>query len=134
MPFLLDSNFCFTLLRNKNSPGWKRLNAVLANEVLLSAVVEAELLTGAAKARDPIQATTEVQAFISNFVRLPFDSAAARVYAAIRAELESKGTPIGPNDFLIAATALHNQLTLITANTREFSRVPGLLVEDWTKP
>ena len=65
------------------------------------------------------------------FVSLPFDDAAASVYAIIRAHLESAGTPIGPYDLQIAAIALANGLTLVTHNTREFSRVPGLLLEDW---
>jgi tRNA(fMet)-specific endonuclease VapC len=63
---------------------------------------------------------------------LPFDDAAAEVYGRIRAELASRGTPIGPYDLMIAATALANNLILVTHNTREFARVSGLVLEDWT--
>lgn len=62
---------------------------------------------------------------------MPFDDAAAHSYAAIRAALEKQGQPIGPNDTLIAAIALANGLTVVTHNAGEFSRVPGLLFEDW---
>lgn len=62
---------------------------------------------------------------------LPFDDAAAERYAGLRAGLEKVGTPIGPNDMLIAAIALANDVTVVTHNVREFSRVPGLRVEDW---
>jgi tRNA(fMet)-specific endonuclease VapC len=65
------------------------------------------------------------------FPSLPFDDEAAEHYGRIRAELTTEGTPIGGNDFLIAAIALANGLTLVTHNTREFARVTGLTIEDW---
>src|SRR5437016_13074261 len=64
------------------------------------------------------------------FVSLPFDDRAAEEYGKLRAHLAALGTPIGPNDLLIAAIALANRLTLVTHNTVEFSRVPGLVLED----
>ena len=69
--------------------------------------------------------------FVDQFVSLPFDDNAAASYSRIRAELEKAGTPIGPNDLLIATVAVSNELTLVTHNTKEFSRVAGLLYEDW---
>src|SRR5580704_157122 len=65
------------------------------------------------------------------FVSLPFDDRAAEEYGRIRAHLAAAGTPIGPNDLMIAAIALAKQMTLVTQNTTEFSRVPGLALEDW---
>jgi tRNA(fMet)-specific endonuclease VapC len=65
---------------------------------------------------------------------IDFDDAAAGIYGQIRAHLASRGTPIGPNDVLIAAIAVANGITLVTHNTSEFSRVPGLLIEDWEVP
>jgi tRNA(fMet)-specific endonuclease VapC len=62
---------------------------------------------------------------------MPFDDAAAQTYGVIRAVLEKEGRPIGPNDMLIAAIALANGLTVVTHNTAEFGRVPGLLLDDW---
>jgi tRNA(fMet)-specific endonuclease VapC len=69
-----------------------------------------------------------------HYISLPFDDPAAEEYARVRAHLANQGTPIGPNDLIIAATALANQLTLVTHNTAEFSRVPGLTLEDWQVP
>ena len=83
------------------------------------------------KSNDPAQTRAKQQAFLVQFVSLPFDDDAAEVYAIIRARLEAQGTPIGPYDLQIAAIALANNLILVTHNTREFSRVPGLLLEDW---
>lgn len=71
------------------------------------------------------------QEFFSELVSLRFDGNAAAVYGRIRARLEASGTPIGPNDLQIAAIALANDLILVTHNTREFSRVEGLRLEDW---
>ncbi len=71
------------------------------------------------------------QQFLTLFVSLPFDDVTALTYGRIRAELAANGTPIGPNDFQIAAIALTHSLTLVTHNTREFSRVSGLVIEDW---
>jgi tRNA(fMet)-specific endonuclease VapC len=65
------------------------------------------------------------------FVSLPFDDAAAEEYGKVRAHLAVLGTPIGPNDLMIATIALANAVTLVTNNTSEFSRVPGLSIEDW---
>ena len=66
------------------------------------------------------------------FPSFPFDDAAAEEYGRLRAALAARGTPIGPNDMLIAAIALAHDLTLVTHNTREFGRVEGLRLEDWT--
>ena len=68
---------------------------------------------------------------IEPFACLPFDGRAADAYGSIRADLEREGRPIGPNDLLIAATALAHSLTLVTHNTSEFNRVPGLSLVDW---
>jgi tRNA(fMet)-specific endonuclease VapC len=74
---------------------------------------------------------TKVHTFVSGLQSLPLDDPAAAHYARIRADLATKGTPIGPNDLLIAAIALANHLTLVTHNTGEFSRVVGLAIDDW---
>ncbi len=75
-----------------------------------------------------------VNHFLATFDSVPFDDAAADLYGAIRAHLRRLGTPIGPNDLFIASIALANQLSLVTTNLAEFSRVPGLACEDWTIP
>ena len=72
--------------------------------------------------------------FFQEFETLPFDEACEEVYGRIRADLGARGTPIGPNDLLIAATALANDVVLITHNTSEFERINGLQIEDWENP
>jgi tRNA(fMet)-specific endonuclease VapC len=99
--------------------------------VVLASIVVAELLFGALRSRDVAKNLADVRAFVSGFRSLDFGAAAAEEYAKIRADLAAKGTPIGPNDLLIAASALTNGLTLVTHNTSEFSRVMGLTLDDW---
>jgi tRNA(fMet)-specific endonuclease VapC len=95
-------------------------------------VVKAELLYGAHRSARPDENLRTLDTLFQAFQSVPFDDVAAEHYGRIRAELAAQGTPIGPNDLLIAATALAYNLVLVTHNTREFSRVPGLIVEDWT--
>lgn len=94
-------------------------------------MVKAELWFGAAKSIKRAQVEQSLIVFFGRFRSMPFDDEAARHYGEIRATLETKGRLIGPNDLLIAATALAGDLTLVTHNTAEFSRVPGLRLEDW---
>jgi tRNA(fMet)-specific endonuclease VapC len=80
---------------------------------------------------DPARNLSQVLSFAAGFSSLPFDDAAADEYGQIRAALAAAGTPIGPNELMIAAIAVANGLTLETHNTAEFRRVPKLLIEDW---
>jgi tRNA(fMet)-specific endonuclease VapC len=102
--------------------------------VPLCSVVKAELLFGAAKSRASQQTRSRLDRFLQPFESLPFDDRAANQYARIRAQLERHGTPIGPNDLMIAAIALAHDAILVTANSREFARVEGLQWEDWEAP
>ena len=94
-------------------------------------VVKAELFYGAMKSNNPIRTLEQQQQFLARFISLSFGDEAAIVLGEVRAVLASAGTPIGPYDLQIAAIALANDLTLVTHNTREFSRVNGLRLEDW---
>lgn len=98
---------------------------------MLCSVVKAELFVGVAKNENPQARLKKIKPFLDRFSSLPFDDAAAASYATIRANLENRGLPIGPNDLQIAAIAAANQLVLVTHNVREFSRVNGLEIEDW---
>jgi tRNA(fMet)-specific endonuclease VapC len=89
------------------------------------------MYTGAAKSTNPSGTLAKQKTFLSKFRSLVFDDTAAEFYSVIRADLEIKGRPIGSNDYLIAAIALANAVTLVTHNTGEFSRVKGLMIEDW---
>ena len=101
------------------------------DDLVVCAIVKAEMFYGAAKSEFPVKSLRKQEKFLAQFESLPFDDKAAATYATIRADLEAHGTPIGPNDMMIAAIAIANNLTLVTHNTGEFSRVAGLQVVDW---
>ena len=135
MKYLLDANSCIDhFRRGPSSPVTARILGAPRTSIALCSIVRGELLTGALKSKDPKIATAAVQNFVANFPSLPFDDVAADQYAEIRVHLEKLGTPIGPNDLLIAGIALANGLTVVTNNLSEFLRVPGLTVEDWSGP
>lgn len=95
-----------------------------------SIIVACELRYGAAKKASP-RLTAQVDALLDAMEILPLDAPTDTAYARLRVELEEAGTPIGPNDMLIAAQALAHDCVLVTANLREFRKVPGLTVENW---
>ena len=97
----------------------------------MCSVVKAELFYGAMRSRNPTKTFEQQQAFLRQFISLPFGDEAATICGQIRARLAGKGTQIGAYDLQIAAIALANDLTLVTHNTREFERVEGLQIEDW---
>jgi len=109
----------------------ERLRAVSHAQVAVCAIVKAEMFAGARRSTDVSRTSERQQDFLTQFVSLPFDDAAADACGRIQARLLTKGTPIGPNDLLIAAIAVANGLTLVTHNTGEFSRVPELTLDDW---
>lgn len=134
MKYLLDTNACIALI-NQKPPGVRvRLDGALAGgaEIFVSSIVEFELWYGVAKSAHHDANSRRVEAFFSGPVRLlPFDEGDARSSGKIRASLEAAGRSIGAYDLLIAGQAVRRQLTLITANAREFARVKGLVWEDW---
>lgn len=134
MRYMLDTNAWVNYLRGKSPAIAARLAAKSHDEILFCAVVLGELLHGARRSAKPEQNLKAVQALSAPFVCLPFDAAAAARFAEIRQSLDLAGTPIGPYDLLIAAIAaiaLEQGCAVVTHNVAEFSRVPGLLVEDW---
>lgn len=131
---LLDTNVCIQYLRGRNVLIRQRLAACPIKEVCLCSVVLSELYIGVLRSAQPVQNRADVDQFAAPFASLPFDDAAADACSRIRHHLERLGTPIGPYDLQIAAIALANACTLVTHNTQEFSRVPGLLLEDWELP
>ena len=131
MTYLLDTNTCIKYLNGKSASIRQRLEALLPQDIVLCSVVKAELFYGAMKSANPQKNQAKLQPFVSRFASLSFDDEAAKIYGRIRADLEKLGTPIGPNDLLIAAIGVTNDVTVVTHNTREFSRVAGLKLEDW---
>jgi len=133
MPFLLDTNTCIDLMR-KQPDVVKRMFAVAPGDCFVSTVSTYELYTGIAKCAAPDRERAKVDLLLRTLNELAFDQTAAREAGKARGALESQGEMIGPYDLLIAAQALSSGLTLVTSNTKEFLRVPGLIAEDWRIP
>ena len=129
--YLLDTNTCVEWMRAKNQTLLARLRNVPRTQLRLCSVVVGELTYGALRSANPALNSLRLQSLFASIVSLPYDDDAAVSYAKIRFDLANLGTPIGPNDTLIAAIALTHGLTLVTHNVREFSRVSGLAIEDW---
>lgn len=130
---LLDTNICIHLLKGSDRRVDARMRLNAPGEVGVAASTVFELSYGAAKSAQPERNRAALAAFFLPLVLLPFDTAAAAHAGAIRAHLERAGTPIGPNDLLIAAHALALGGPLVTNNEREFRRVPGLIVDNWAR-
>lgn len=129
--YLLDTNTCIYALSGRHFSVTERVSGLTRGEAVLSVIVFGELLFGIAKSQRRKDAEQRLAALTDaiSVAALPPDS--ARHYADIRADLERNGTPIGANDLWIAAHARAVGLTVVTSNTREFRRVPGLRVENW---
>jgi len=127
--YLLDTNACIRILNKTSQRLVKRLRR--HEPVHLCSVVKAELLYGAWHSSRVAENLATLENFFAPFSSLPFDDICADHYGKIRAVLARAGTPIGPNDMLIAATARAHGLVLVTHNTEELSRVPDLQLEDW---
>jgi tRNA(fMet)-specific endonuclease VapC len=132
--WFLDTNIVVFCLRGKSPLAMRRLHAVPAADVRLPLQVHVELLVGVAKSTNPTQAEARVRAFTSPLLIAWPDSAVADHYVAIRTQLEAAGTPISEADLWIAATVRAAGGILVTNNTRDFSRVPSLNIQDWTQP
>jgi tRNA(fMet)-specific endonuclease VapC len=132
MRYLLDTNIVIFVLKDRSGKAAIRLAQETPDDVVVCAVVEAELYHGATKYGAPDRRRTALEGFLPPYRSLAFDSVCVRNYARLRDELERAGQTIGGNDLLIAAIALTHDLTLVTHNCGEFDRVSGLRVEDWS--
>ncbi|MBX2965046.1 MAG: type II toxin-antitoxin system VapC family toxin [Cyclobacteriaceae bacterium] len=133
MSYLLDTNICIYLIKRKPQAVIERLNQIPLNQLCISAITIAELEYGVRKSSFPDKNQSALNEFLAPFSLLAFDRRATTEYRIIHSELEKKGTPIGPLDTLIAAHAKNLNLTLVTNNEREFSKVNGLQIENWIK-
>lgn len=130
--YLLDTNACIDAINGEA----KVLNKLLSKSpaaVFVSVITEAELRLGPAKSSSPSKTLRALQHFLEPMTVLAFTSEDAIAYARIRASLEKRGKPIGPLDMLIAAQAVSRDHWLVTDNEKEFTRVAGLNIENWTK-
>lgn len=131
--YLLDTNICIHCMRKPSSVLIEKLFSFDPKDLFISSVTVSELEYGSAKSRYPETTRYQVAQFLAPFNILPFTSEDAVCAGRMRQYLESKGTPIGPYDLQIAAQALTRGFAVVTHNTREFKRVPQLVIEDWIK-
>jgi tRNA(fMet)-specific endonuclease VapC len=132
--YLLDTNICVFIFRQKSAAVLQRLHKTQLGEVGISTITLAELRYGADRSSDPARNHLVIDAFLLTVIVSDFTENSARAYGSIRSQLESLGTPIGPVDTFIAAHAMSVGAIVVTNNSREFSRIAGLSVEDWTQP
>ena len=131
--WFLDTNACIMFTRGQ-AHVCARWHQHHSDEIAIPMMVFGELLVGSEKSSQPERVSGEIEALIERHALIGVTGEVARAYARIRADLEKRGTTIGENDLWIAATALAHDATLVTNNTDEFSRVPGLKIEDWAQP
>lgn len=122
---------CIRYINGRSAKIRAKLPTISHADVGVSIISKAELFYGSAKSQTPEQSRQKQLEFLQTVQTVLFDEKAAVIYGDIRAYLSAKGTPIGGNDLLIAATALANDLIVVSHNTREFGRVPGIKLEDW---
>jgi len=128
--YLLDTNTIIYFFKGMGNVG-EILLSKSPIDIAVPAISLYELEVGIAKSNNPVKRKKQLDSLVSRIAVLPFTAKEAEIAASIRAELEIEGTPIGPLDNLIAGTACSAGAVLVTHNTREFSRIKGLIIEDW---
>lgn len=129
--FLLDTNICIYAINGRHPRLTKKLLSVHPSEILVSSITVGEIEYGAAKSHWGERTRQIMHAFLANYDTLPFIEQDAALFGAFRAQLEAAGITIGVLDVMIAAQGVANNLTVVTHNTREFIRIPGIKLEDW---
>ncbi len=132
MKYFLDTNICIYALKNKFPKIKEMMENLSPSDIAIPSMVKAELYYGALKSDRPNKMLSVLDKFLSPFKIIPFGENEIKAFGRIRTNLEKKGNIIGPYDLIIAATALSHGATFVTHNTREFERVEGLIIEDWT--
>ena len=133
MIFLLDTNICIYIIKERPISVKQRFQTVNTPDMGISIVTLAELEYGAAKSQNPSRNRETLKTFCAPFEIVSLNPEDARIFGNIRADLEKRGQPIGSYDLLIAAQALNRGLTLVTNNIKEFSRIEGLAIENWVE-
>ena len=129
--YLLDTNICIYIINRRPSYVREKLLSMQPSSVCLSAISVGELEYGAFKSNKPARNIEAIRKFTVPFDILHFDDRDAEMFGLIRADLERRGCVIGPYDMQIAAQALARNIVLVTNNTKEFERIPGLKLENW---
>jgi tRNA(fMet)-specific endonuclease VapC len=133
MEYLLDTNICIYIIKQKPAVVLEKFKKLPLGSIGLSTITLAELQFGICKSTNPDKNLIALNQFIIPLEIIDFDYNATIEYGLIRAELEKKGTPIGPLDTLIGAHAKSLGLIMVTNNEKEFKRISGLMIENWTK-
>ena len=131
MRYMLDTNICIYLIKHKPLQVFEKLQEHNPDEICISAVTYAELVHGVEKSKAVERNRLALTILLSNIEILDFDMKAAEEYGRIRADLEKKGTPIGPLDMMIAGHVKSLDYTVVINNVGEFKRVEGLQYENW---
>lgn len=131
MKYLLDTNVCIKILKGNSDNISERISAINNNDIVICSIVRFELFYGAHKSNKKEGTLATLRDFLNCFEDAGFDDTISDLCGRLRAELEMAGTPIGPYDLQIGAIALANNFTLVTHNTKEFSRIVNLKLEDW---
>lgn len=132
MRYLLDTDICIFYINGFQPNVRENIHQHSAFDIVVSAITKCEMYAGSSGSRSPARSRAEQDFFLSQFASLPFDDRAADRYGKVFADLKRRGNLISLMDLQIAAIALVHNLTLVTHNTRHFSRVPDLMIEDWT--
>ena len=133
MEYLLDTNICIYIIKRKPSEVFEKFKILTLGDVGISSITLAELQYGIAKSSNSEKNREALEKFLTPIEIMDYDYEASIEYGKIRTELEKKGTPIGPLDMLIASHAKSLDVILVTNNVREFDRIAGLKIENWTK-
>ena len=133
MRYMLDTNICIYAIKHKPEQVFMRLQEHDPIDICISSVTYAELVHGVEKSKAIEKNRVALALLLANIEIMNFDSLAAESYGKIRADLEKAGTPIGPLDMMIAGHAMALGYTMVTNNTKEFERVKGLKLENWTE-
>ncbi len=131
MNYILDTNVCIKILKCNNNKILEKISTLNDADIFIPAIVRFELFYGAYKSNRPEQTLELLKSFIKSFQTIELDDDIAETAGEIRAYLAKKGTPIGPYDLLIAATALSKEFILVTNNTKKFIRVNDIKLIDW---
>ncbi|HON80454.1 MAG TPA: type II toxin-antitoxin system VapC family toxin [Spirochaetota bacterium] len=132
MMYYLDTNICVYFLKGLHQSIVENIKKINPGNIKIPSIVKAELLYGAQKSQHKTKNLTNINRFLEPFDIIPFDDDCAITYSKIRASMELKGTIIGPNDYIIAATVVAKNGILVTNNTKEFQKVKNLKTENWT--
>jgi len=132
MSYFLDTNTCIYLLKGSYPELTEKILAQHPLSVKIPAMVQAELYAGANQSSEPARTKSAIDGFLEPFEIVGFDSKAALVFGEIRANLNRASVKVGPYDLIIAATVMAHDGILVTNNVKEFSRIEGLEIENWT--